>query len=97
MQPSLMINETPFQFKSASFNSINIREINLHGAFSFPFLIFFFIFYFCFQARCLQQEVVLPVHRDFNTISTEETALWLNSVTQKKREEKCCKSFTNKG
>lgn len=37
MQPSLMINETLFQFKSASFNSINIKEIDLHGAFSFPF------------------------------------------------------------
>lgn len=42
MQPSLMINETLVQFKSAIFNSINIKEINLHGAFSFPFYFFSF-------------------------------------------------------
>lgn len=35
MLPSLMINEALFQFKSASFNSINIKEIILYDAASF--------------------------------------------------------------
>lgn len=30
---------------------------------------------------------MFTVHKNFNIISTEETAIWLNGVTQKEREE----------
>lgn len=31
--------------------------------------------------------MVFTVHKDFNIISTEETAIWLSRVIQKKKEE----------